>query len=167
MNKRIFFLFSCFLSVLACKSDKLERTLSKTINIESSSVLVSGEVKTLIDGKDGNESKENNEGWIESNSPFFEGTIDLGYLDTVNQISTRFFIDKGKNIQAAKNVSFLFSQDGENYNEIPSFVVVCPDSVTICDFSVPAASTRMRYIKFKFENQSDSSKLKIDEIAIN
>jgi hypothetical protein len=159
----LFFIISIFSVAIGCKNNQSDPKGKVSISSASTNVLDQGKIEQLIDGTIGNDKN----GWIISSSPFLEGVIDLSKSDTVDQISTRFLIEKSQNILPPKNISFFFSQDGKEFNEIPAFTVRCPDSLTICDFYVPTASTNMRFIKFKFENSTSNSKIQLDEIKIN
>jgi hypothetical protein len=159
----LLFIISFVFIAIGCKNNQSDQAGKASISSAATNVLDQGKIEQLIDGTIGNDTND----WIISSSPFLEGVIDLSKPDTVDQISTRFFIDKSQNILPPRNISFFFSQDGEEYNEIPAFTVRCPDSLNICDFYVPTASTNMRFIKFKFENLASNSKIQLDEIKIN
>lgn len=77
---------------------------------------------------------------------------------------------------SSKSVSIFFSQDNEDFNEMPAFTVRGSED-TVVDFSVPTANTKTRYIRIKIENfgiipaaaqgGGHPAWLMVDEIFIN
>jgi hypothetical protein len=132
------------------------------ISLEQTSVLTDGEIELLFDQKSGNDQG----GWVGFNNPILEGKIDLGLIDTVDVISMQFLNDSSKQVFPPKYVSLFFSLNGNDYNELPAFLVRCGNE-KICKFSVPAAGTKMRFVKFKIENGLENKKVMIDEISLN
>jgi hypothetical protein len=159
---------TCFLLVIffySCKNNEKESSskigISK-ISIDKTSVVTDGKIEELLDQKQGTDQG----GWVGFNTAILEGKIDLGHTDTVDVISMQFLNDSTKQIFPPKYVSLFFSFNDVDYNELPAFLVKCGDE-KVCKFSVPAAGTKMRFVKFKIENSLENKKVMIDEISLN
>ncbi len=105
---------------------------------------------SLVNGVSGSATKFGNE-WLGFEGEDMDALIDLGEIIPIDEIKTRFFNGPGQWIYPPKSVSVFFSQDNKNFNEMPAFLVR-PSDNSVIDFSVPAASTKARYIKIKAEN---------------
>ena len=105
---------------------------------------------STLNGIIGSNSKFGTE-WLGFEGKDFEAIIDLSKVTEVDNITLRFFNSPTQWIYPPKNVAVLFSQDGNNYNELPAFIIQ-PSTNTIIEYPLPTANTKTRFIKIIANN---------------
>jgi hexosaminidase len=105
---------------------------------------------SIINGIMGSDKKYGKE-WLGFEGKDFEAIIDLGEIASVDEINLRFFNAPSQWIYPPKYVAIYLSQNGINYNELPSFVIQ-PSKELVINYFQPAASTKAKFIKIVAKN---------------
>jgi hexosaminidase len=104
--------------------------------------------QALANGILGSKSRFKDPEWLGFSGQDVEVAIDLGKVDKINKIATRFFNAKGDWIHAPSSVEVSFSEDGKNYSH-PQKTEAIPDNDRVVALQLDFNNVKARFIKFK------------------